>query len=126
MTKVEEKEERSRLFAYFSTTSAFASSPFAVSYYLLNQSGQCSSDVARHLIERNVSGRIPEDFESKSATTVIYIFDFERSEFEMRGESKSEVWYNYSSSKIFRSLSEYVQSLYLRPYTGRTIRINDK
>ena len=89
MTKVEEKEERSRLFAYFSTTSAYASSPFSVSYYTINQSGQCSSEIARDLIANNVKGRIPDDYESKAAMTVIYIFDFDRQELELRGESKS-------------------------------------
>ena len=77
-TKVEDKEERTKLFAYFSITSAFSSSPFTVTYYTLSQSGQCSSDVARHLIRKNVEGKIPDDYETRSAMTLIYIFDFDK------------------------------------------------
>ena len=74
-------DDHSRFFAYFSTNKQFASSPFNIYSYILNEDGNSSSEVSRHLIRQEVEGKIPPGFETETVETLVYIFDLPRKEF---------------------------------------------
>lgn len=80
MTKT---EDRSKLFAYFSTGTYYSQSPFTICSYILTLDGSCSSEINRQMIRQNVLGKIPANYEEIAAPTFLFIFDLTKKEISL-------------------------------------------
>jgi hypothetical protein len=120
-------EDGARLLAYFSCAGQPASE-FTIYSYFLNPDGSCTSDINRSIIHHNVRESIPLDYERINTTTALYIFDIPTRELLLSEDDnqQQEVCHQESANKIYRYLQDYLESLYLVPFTGRRIAVNQR